>query len=105
MPLEEFRTEKIPAALAIVAAVVIIAALGVPILVTALVGCVLMVFTGCLKMNELHESIRLDVIFLLAGVIPLGLALEKTGGAPGELHPPWSRSNANRALLLVRKCR
>ena len=80
VPLEEFRTEKIPAALAIVAVVVIIAALGVPILVTALVGCVLMVFTGCLKMNELHESVRLDVIFLLAGVIPLGLILEKTGG-------------------------
>jgi di/tricarboxylate transporter len=81
VPLEEFRTEKIPIALAIVGGVVIIAALGQPILVTALVGCVLMVVTGCLKMNELHESIRLDVIFLLAGVIPLGLTLERTGGA------------------------
>jgi di/tricarboxylate transporter len=40
-----------------------------------------MVLTGCLKVNELHESVRWDVIFLLAGVIPLGLALEKTGGA------------------------
>jgi di/tricarboxylate transporter len=81
VPVEEFRTEKIPVALAIVAGVVIIAALGQPILVTALVGGVLMVVTGCLKMNELHESIRLDVIFLLAGLIPLGLALENTGGA------------------------
>ncbi len=81
VPVEEFRTEKIPTALAIVAGVVIIAALGQPILVTALVGSVLMVVTGCLKMNELRESIRLDVIFLLAGLIPLGLALEKTGGA------------------------
>jgi di/tricarboxylate transporter len=80
-PPEEFRTEKIPVALAIVGGVVIIAALGQPILVTALVGCVLMVLTGCLKMNELHQSIRLDVIFLLAGVIPLGLVLERTGGA------------------------
>jgi di/tricarboxylate transporter len=40
-----------------------------------------MVLTGCLKMNELHQSIRLDVIFLLAGVIPLGLTLERSGGA------------------------
>lgn len=80
-PLEEFRPQKIPVALAIVAGVVIIAALGQPILVTALVGCVLMVVTGCLKMNELHQSIRLDVIFLLAGVIPLGLILERTGAA------------------------
>src|SRR5690606_14584984 len=36
---------------------------------------------GCLRMNELHEAIRWDVIFLLAGVIPLGLAMEKSGGA------------------------
>jgi di/tricarboxylate transporter len=78
---EEFRTDKIFTALAIVAGVVIIAALGVPILVTSIVGCVLMVLTGCLKVNELHESVRWDVIFLLAGVIPLGLALERTGGA------------------------
>ena len=79
--LEAFRTEKIPVALAILGGVVLLAALGVPILVTALVGCVLMVLTGCLTVNELHESIRWDVIFLLAGVIPLGLALERTGGA------------------------
>lgn len=78
---EEFRTDKILPALIIVGVVVLIAALGVPILVTSIAGCVLMVVTGCLKVNELHESVRWDVIFLLAGVIPLGLALERTGGA------------------------
>lgn len=81
VPVEEFRTEKIPVALAIVAAVVIVAALGVPILITSIVGCVLMRLTGCLKMNELHEAIRWDVLLVLAGLIPLGLALEHTGGA------------------------
>lgn len=80
--IEAFRTEKIPIALGIIAGVVLLPALGLlPILVTAIVGCVLMVLAGCLKVNELHESIRWDVIFLLAGVIPLGLALEKTGAA------------------------
>ena len=74
---ENFRTHKIPVALVIIVGVVVVAALGVPILVTAIVGCVLMVLTGCLQVNELHDSIRWDVIFLLAGVIPLGLALEK----------------------------
>ncbi|MFB6286071.1 MAG: SLC13 family permease [Candidatus Bipolaricaulia bacterium] len=78
---EAFRREKMPIALAIVGGVVLVAALGVPILVTAMVGCVLMVLTGCLSVTELHESIRWDVIFLLAGVIPLGLAMEQTGGA------------------------
>ncbi|MBN1993582.1 MAG: SLC13 family permease [Anaerolineae bacterium] len=77
---EDFRIGKIPVALAIVAGVVLVAALGVPILITAIAGCVLMVLTGCLKVNELHESVRWDVIFLLAGVIPLGLALQETGG-------------------------
>lgn len=79
--LETFRTSKIPIAIAIVAGVVILAALGQPILVTAIVGCVLMVVTGCLRVDELHESIRWDVIFLLAGMIPLGIMLERTGGA------------------------
>ncbi len=79
--LEAFRTNKAWIALAIIVGVVLVAVLGVSILVTALVGCVLMVLTGCLKMNELHESIRWDVIFLLAGMLPLGLAFERTGGA------------------------
>jgi di/tricarboxylate transporter len=79
--LEAFRTEKVPLVLVIIVGVVILAALGLPILVTAIVGCVLMVVTGCLQVNELHDSIRWDVIFLLAGVIPLGLAMERTGGA------------------------
>ena len=81
LQLEAFRRDKIPVALAIIAGVVLFAAFGVPILVTAMVGCVLMVLTGCLNVSELHESVRLDVIFLLAGVIPLGLAMERTGGA------------------------
>jgi di/tricarboxylate transporter len=78
---EEYRRKKIPIALAIIAGVVLFAALGQPILVTAVAGCVLMVLSGCLQVNELHESIRWDVIFLLAGIIPLGLALQNTGGA------------------------
>ena len=78
---EAFRTEKGPLALAIIAGVVITAALGVPILITAVAGCILLILTGCLNVKELHEAIRWDVIFLLAGVIPLGLVLERTGGA------------------------
>ena len=79
--IEHFRTHKIPVALAIIIGVVLVAALGQPILVTAMVGAVLMVLTGCLNVQELHESIRWDVIFLLAGMIPVGIALENTGGA------------------------
>lgn len=81
LQLEMFRTSKIPVALAIVAGVVGLAAGGYSILVTSMVGCVLMVLTGCLRVNELHAAIRWDVILLLAGVIPLGLALERSGGS------------------------
>ena len=78
---DDFRRDKTWVALAIIAGVVILAATGRPILVTAIAGSVLMVVTGCLKVNELHESIRWDIIFLLAGIIPLGLTLQRTGGA------------------------
>jgi di/tricarboxylate transporter len=78
----DYRTEKIPAALAIIVGVVSLAALGMfPILVTALGGVVAMVATGVLKPGELYDSVEWNVIFLLAGVIPLGVALENSGGA------------------------
>ncbi|WP_266080289.1 SLC13 family permease [Haladaptatus caseinilyticus] len=78
----DYRTDKIPAALAIIAGVVLLAALGIfPILVTALAGVVAMVATGVLKAHELYDSVEWNVIFLLAGVIPLGIALEASGGA------------------------
>ncbi|WP_433629179.1 SLC13 family permease [Halomicrococcus sp. NG-SE-24] len=78
----DFRESKIPLALGIVAAVVAVAALDVlPILVSALAGALAMVATGVLKPTELYDAVQWDVIFLLAGVIPLGVALNQTGGA------------------------
>ena len=58
-----------------------LAAAKQPILVTSLAGVVAMVATGVLKANELYDSVDWDVIFLLAGMIPLGIALERSGGA------------------------
>jgi len=77
-----FRESKIPIALAIVAAVVGLAALNVlDVVVAALAGAVAMVVTGCLRPTEVYDAVQWDVIFLLAGVIPLGIALQRTGGA------------------------
>ena len=50
-----------------------------PILVSALAGVVLMVLTGCLKPGEIYGAVRWDVIFLLAGLIPLGVAMDESG--------------------------
>jgi di/tricarboxylate transporter len=40
-----------------------------------------MVVTGVLEPEEAYDAVSWDVIFLLAGMIPLGIALENAGGA------------------------
>ncbi len=78
----EVDARKAAIAVAIIAAVVGIAAAGLyPIVVTAVAGSVVMVVTGCLPVRRVYESIDWKVIFLLAGVIPLGTALESSGAA------------------------
>ncbi|WEL18700.1 Di- and tricarboxylate transporter [Halorhabdus sp. SVX81] len=78
----DYRESRIPVAIGIVAAVVGLAALTpINIAVAALAGALGMVLTGCLKPAEMYDAVEWDVIFLLAGVIPLGIALEVTGGA------------------------
>ncbi|WP_394345822.1 SLC13 family permease [Halegenticoccus tardaugens] len=77
-----YRTSKVPIALVIIALVVGLAALGVvDILVSALGGVVGMIVTGVIKPHELYDGIEWNVIFLIAGLIPLGIAFEQTGAA------------------------
>ncbi|MDD5719473.1 MAG: SLC13 family permease [Candidatus Krumholzibacteria bacterium] len=77
-----FRREKALLALAVVAGVVVTAALGiVPILVSAVAGSVLLVLSGCLQPEEAYHAIDWKVIFLLAGALSLGTALENSGAA------------------------
>jgi di/tricarboxylate transporter len=80
--LPEFRKHKILPAAMIVVGVIAAAALNIlPIVVSAIIGCVLLVLTGCITLEEAYEAIDWRVIFLLAGVLTLGIALEKTGAA------------------------
>lgn len=80
--LPKFRTRKVLQALVIVTGVVSTAALGVlPIVISAIIGCVLLVVTGCITLEEAYRAIDWKVIFLLAGALTLGVALEKTGAA------------------------
>ncbi|MBD1917808.1 SLC13 family permease [Leptolyngbya sp. FACHB-60] len=77
---EGLRVDKAWIAIAIILGVIVGAALNwAPILVTALMGVMAMVITGCLKPGEIYGSVRWDVIFLLAGLIPLGTAMENSG--------------------------
>ncbi len=79
---EAFDRTRIPIALAIVAGVVGLAALEyLPIMVSALAGVVAMLFSGILRPADAYEAVDWNVIFLLAGVIPLGIAFEASGTA------------------------
>jgi di/tricarboxylate transporter len=62
-------------------AVLLAAATPLAIPVTALGGVVAMVVTGCLNANEAYDAVSWNVVFLLAGILPLGVALQRTGGA------------------------
>ncbi|WP_153952696.1 SLC13 family permease [Halosegnis longus] len=78
----DFRESKIPVAVALVLGVVAVAALTpIPIVVAALAGALGMVLTGCLDPGEVYDAVQWDVIILLAGVIPLGITMQNTGGA------------------------
>lgn len=69
-------------AVGIVAAVIITAAAGVwPIYIAALAGVVALVLTGCLTTSAAYAAVSWDIYFLLAGILPLGSALERTGAA------------------------
>jgi di/tricarboxylate transporter len=51
------------------------------IYIAAVAGVVLMILTGCLTIEEAHRSIQWKAIFLIAGMLPLGIALQNTGAA------------------------
>ena len=76
------REHRAPVAVAIVATVVVLAASGlVSIAIAALAGVVVMIVSGVLEPDEAYDAISWNVIFLLAGMIPLGIALERSGGS------------------------
>ncbi|MFC3957130.1 SLC13 family permease [Halovivax cerinus] len=75
-------SSKTPLAVAIMAGVIGVAALGLaPIVISALAGVFCMVVTGCLSTSDAYDAVSWNVVFLLAGVLPLGIALEATGGS------------------------
>ena len=80
----ELRPRKLGIVLLTVAAVVTVAALGwMPIVTAAAAGCAVLIVTRCLEPREAYRAIDLSIVFLLAGALALGTAIEKTGLAEG----------------------
>jgi di/tricarboxylate transporter len=76
----EQRPGKLLLTLLTLVAVITVAALGwAPIVTTATAGCAVLMLTGCLRPREAYQAIDLRLVFLLAGSLALGVALEKTG--------------------------
>jgi di/tricarboxylate transporter len=76
----EQRPGKLILTLLTLIAVVTLVSFGVlPIVTAATGGCVLLMLTGCLRPREAYQAIDLSLVFLLAGSLALGVALEKTG--------------------------
>ena len=75
-------TRRAPLAAAIMFGVVITVMLGyAPISIAAVIGCTIMVLTGCLNMEQAYRAIDWRAIFLIAGMLPLGTAMQDTGAA------------------------
>ncbi len=55
---------------------------GLHVSTAMVIGAVLMVLTNCLTMEDAYASIEWRSVFLIAGMLPLGTAMELTGTAP-----------------------
>ena len=86
------RKDKAVAALLVMLAIIGLAAFNVfSIMVAAIIGAVGVVLTRCVTLEEAYSAIDWKIIFLLGGIIPLGLAMEQNGAvlwlADRVLHP------------------
>ena len=52
-----------------------------PIVVTAVAGAITLIMLGSLNTEQAYKAIDWKVILMLAGVLSMGMALEKTGGS------------------------
>ncbi len=79
--LQVTQRQKAGLAVLIFGAAVLLASIGVLYLPIALgIAVVLMVLTGIIPVRQLYESVEWSVIVLLGSMIPIGMALESSGG-------------------------
>ncbi|PID85793.1 MAG: SLC13 family permease [Chloroflexi bacterium] len=77
----ELNSRAIIAVLALVGMVVMMAFNIVPSVFAALIAAAVMVLGNCLDMNHAYRAISWQSVVLIAAMIPMSVALQKTGGA------------------------
>ncbi len=81
-PREELRPNKVlPAGIFFGIALFMVLFTDIRLSVALLTGAMGMVLSGVLKIEEAYEAVSWKTVFLLASLIPLGLAVETTGTA------------------------
>ena len=79
---ESRRTDKAPYAIVIFLLMIGLVTTGaVHISAAAVLAAILMVLTGCLNMDEAYRSVEWQSVFLIAGMLPMGIAMANTGTA------------------------
>jgi di/tricarboxylate transporter len=82
LELEQVRRKKAPiAVVALALAILLVVFADFHISLAMVIAAVVMILTGCLSIEEAHESIDWRTVFLVAGMLPLGMAMEATGTA------------------------
>ncbi|MBH1737797.1 SLC13 family permease [Stenotrophomonas maltophilia] len=81
-PTGEQRPHKFKIAMAIFALTILIALTSkLPVALTLMTGVAGMLLTGVLRMDEAYASINWKTVFMMAGLIPLGWAMDSSGAA------------------------
>ncbi len=76
------HTRKAPLALVTMVSVVCLAAFGLlPIHISALLGCFVLIITGCLSWRDATQALSAQVILIIVASLALGAALMRTHGA------------------------
>jgi di/tricarboxylate transporter len=81
-PREELRPKKVMwAGIFFTIALFLVLFTDIRLSIALLTGAIGMVLSGVLKIDEAYEAVSWKTVFLLASLIPLGLAVEQTGTA------------------------
>ena len=93
-----YRRSKAPIVIISMLLVIVLSAFNIlPIYALSMIAAVAVVMLGCLKPDEAYAAVDWKILFLIFGMLGIGFAVERTGGAAllagsllgviGETHP------------------